>query len=80
MTLNNTIRKELKLLIENTQFDLKGYIEKRLQQYTVDKNSDFEDLKSYFKNNADIENPTNAQEEEEAYLKLMDKFLTSSGY
>ena len=80
MSLDNTIRKELKLLIESTQFDLKGHIEKRLQQYTVDNNSDFEDLKTYFKDNTDIEQPTNAQEEEEAYLKLMDKFLSSSGY
>jgi parvulin-like peptidyl-prolyl isomerase len=73
------IKQELRKLTES-QFDLRGYIEKRLKQYTQDNGSDFDDLRNYFSNNTDIVQPTNAQEEEEAYLKLLNDFLSSEGY
>lgn len=75
----NDILKELRTLTEN-QFDIKKYIEKRLKQYSDDKNNDFSDLKTYFATNIDIEQPTNAQEEEEAYMKIVNDFLTGQGY
>ena len=82
----NNIRQELRKLTESediigeSDFDMKSYIERRLKQYSDAKQNDFSDLKSYFANNTDIEQPTNAQEEEEAYMKLIHNFLSSEGF
>ena len=74
-----TIKQELRNLTEG-HFDMKAYIEKRLKQYSEANNNDFEDLKNYFANNTDMEQPTNAQEEEEAYMKLIHNFLSDEGF
>lgn len=81
----NKMKQELRNLTEvkNTimeNFDMKTYIEKRLKQYSDANDNDFSDLKDYFTNNTDIEQPTNAQEEEEAYMKLIHNFLSGEGF
>jgi hypothetical protein len=75
----NDIRKELKMFVENT-IDVKNYIEKRLKQYSDDNNNDFTDLKTYFASNVDVVQPNSQQEEEEAYLKIVNDFLSQEGY
>lgn len=73
------IRMELKILTEST-FDLKKYIEKRLQKYSSDNDNDFKDLKKYFADNVDIIQPKTPEEEEEGYLKIVGEFLSDNGY
>ena len=78
--IDKIISKELDIIKEQKQFDLKNYLEKRLAQYAENNNNDFDNLKTYFANNTDIVQPKTAQDEEEAYMKLLHDFLTDAGY
>ncbi len=78
MNIKNLVQKEINLIKE--EFNLRNYIERRLEKYTQDNNKDFTELKKYFLDNSDLIKPKTPQEEEEGYLKLMHDFLELKGY
>lgn len=84
ITFKKHIETELNILTESiakgSEFNIKTYIESRLKKYSDDHHDNFEALKDYFNQNTDIVQPTNAQEEDEAYMKLLNDFLVSQGY